>query len=482
MDNLTMTKEENLPTNPVIEDTQEIRALVQALEALPPAAAAPVLALVAGVMTEVAPAPAVSNTLHLPKPAAPAAAAAAAEVPLPDELMLNILQTKRAHTSVGDTNFRLWLHAEFKKLSLAVQVADQGSMIVQVGKKSTTMFSCHVDTCHSIAESDGSRQKLAFDGSFGHVFLSDKASSGCLGGDDGVGVYIMLKMMKAKVKGTYVFHVGEERGGIGANAILKQRAPWLKDFDRCIAFDRAVKHGEEPEVILTQGGKSCASLVFGAQLVAALNEHPFDNPWVISHGGTFTDSKVYSDIIPECVNLGCFYLYQHTSKEVVDAWGVEKLLAACIKIKWDSLKAVRVPEAPKPFAARQYGKGYFQYGRGGRGMEGFDEKQFGFGGMDSEQDFYDAAYEARRAAAYDENRVASPAAKPILPASPFKTTAAAVPTHRSTFVELMDYSKDEIVELIDADPTIAADMMCLLLAKYKGLKAEVEALEEFLGV
>jgi hypothetical protein len=392
------------------------------------------------------------------------------DVELPNELLLSILQTKRAHTSTGDTNFRLWLHAEIAKLKLTVVVADQGSLIVEVGKKSTTMFSCHIDTCHSASESNGTGQGLAFDSGFGHVMLLDKATSGCLGGDDGVGIYIMLNMMKAKVKGTYVFHVGEEKGGIGSNAILRTRSSWLKDFDRCIAFDRAVKHGESPEVILTQGGKKCASLDFGAQLVAALNEHEFDDKWVISHGGSFTDSKVYSDIIPECVNLGAFYLYQHTSNEVVDAWGVEKLLAACLKIKWESLKAVRVPELPKPYVAPKQQQG--RYPGFPHGTDGFDARQFGFHGMD---DFDDAEIRGRKQYGkpnWVEGK--NTPAQPIL---------KAVPTvSRSMFTEMLDYTKDEIIELVDTDPTVAADMLCLLLVKYKGLKAENTAFEEFLGV
>ena len=472
MDNLTtMTLAE--------EGTAEIQALVEALEALP-------AATVPAIPPTPAPEAPAEPTLLLPAPAVAAPAPVVqADVPVdgpkPDDLLLNILQTKRAHTSTGDTNFRLWLHAEIKKLGQVPVVAAEGSLIVTVGKKSTTMFSCHIDTVHSVAESNGSRQKLAYDPSFGHVFLYEK-TSGCLGGDDGVGIYIMLKMMKAKVKGTYVFHVGEERGGIGSNAILKSRELWLKDFDRCIAFDRAVKHGESPEVIVTQGGKHCASLEFGKQMVYALNEHEFDDPWVISHGGTFTDSRTYSDIIPECINLGCFYLYQHTPREVVDCWGVEKLLAACLKIKWESLKAVRVPEAPKPYTPPPRG-GYAGGGSnyfprsGHKGSDDFDARQFGFLGMEEN------GFEEQESSKYGRQKCQSGADVGAAAKSMLQGVPKAVPTApRSTFVELMDYTKEEIVELIDSDPTIAADMLCLLIARYKGMKTQVEALEEFLGV
>ena len=391
----------------------------------------------------------------------------------PDPLLVSILSTRRAHGSVGDTNFRLWLHAELKKFGFPVTVLSEGVVLVEVDKKSTTLFSCHIDTCHGRAESDGSKQQLAYDPAFSHIFLADKSKSGCLGGDDGVGIYLMMKMIKAKVKGSYLFHTGEECGGIGSRAVLATNEKWLKGFERCVAFDRAVRHGEKPEVIISQGGTACASNAFGTQLVAALNQHPFNEPWETSHKGSFTDSKVYSGLISECVNVGCFYVSQHTANEIVDAEGVEKLLDACLKIKWQDLKASRTPTADLPKTQQS-----------GRNPTNFGQMSSDFFDPDDRDNYFDRTHSKQRggsvfdAGRFPDARMSQAGQRD----TGNRTKSSTIPAQKlSVFVEMFDYSKADIAELIDGDPEAACDVFALLIAKYKGLKAECLAMEHFLG-
>jgi hypothetical protein len=271
------------------------------------------------------------------------------EVPVPatvDPLLSTILSTKRAHTSVGDTNFRLWLHATLKSMGHTPQAFPEGCLVVTTDEKSDTLFSCHIDTCHGVQESDGTPQQLAYDPGFGDLFLSDKSKSGCLGADDGAGIYILLKLIAAKVPGSYIFHTGEERGGIGAYAVLSKKREWLDQFSRAVAFDRAVQRGESPEVIVTQGGLACASAESGLALCKALDAGGiFEKPWVVSHRGSFTDTKVYCTVIPECFNVGVFYAAQHTPNEWLSVAGLEQLLQAVLKIKWDDLPVKRDAKA-----------------------------------------------------------------------------------------------------------------------------------------
>jgi hypothetical protein len=244
----------------------------------------------------------------------------------PDPLLMNILSTRRAHTSVGDTNFRMWLQSTLKDLCAHVEVGPVGNIVAVVDSPSTTLFSCHIDTCHSRAESNGQNQELIYDADMGLLYLNPCSNAGCLGADDGSGIYIMIKMIAAKVPGTYVFHTGEECGGIGANAMLAQRKPWLKQFDRAIAFDRP----NDNEVIITQGGRECASRDAGRDLAAMLNEHG-------------VDYKVYAGVIPECFNLGVGYYDQHSPSETQDVFHLEALLHACLLIEWETIIVSRKP-------------------------------------------------------------------------------------------------------------------------------------------
>lgn len=364
----------------------------------------------------------------------------------PSPLLLSILSTKRAHGSSGDTNFRVWLHAEITKLGFKPEVGPEGSLIVTTNKKSTTLFSCHIDTVHTVQESNGTKQKLSYDPMFGHLFLSEKNQT-CLGGDDGCGVYIMLRMLEKKVKGHYIFHVGEEKGGIGSRAMLDKRRLYLDGFDRCIAFDRAVRFDNSPEVVATQGGAACASVEFATQLAGMLNTFEWDEPWVVSHGGVFTDNKNYRGVIPENVNLGCFYSKQHTSDEVVDVWGLEKLVDACLKLKWEDLKAIRKP------------------------IDEPTSKWGGYAGWSSRDEL------TWNGARMGQNGVSGGSKLPVAP-STFQKPA---PHRRTTLDDVLTYDFTELQDFIDTDDEVLS-VLTQLLVERDAFEAQIATYKRLLGV
>ena len=274
-------------------------------------------------------------------------------------MLVHILRTKRAHGSLGDSNFRLWLFHLIKSWNVAVEVIEEGCILATIpiekkdGKvESKTLFSSHVDTCHTMTESDiTTSQHINYDANFGHIFLAKEyevqdatgktttmqQNAGCLGADDGVGVWIMLEMLKANVPGSYLFHTGEERGGIGSYAVAAKRADWLKKFDRAVAFDRP----RDNEVIISQGGTKCASETAGIYLIEQLEKHGLY--YHLSDRGTFTDTKVYSPFIPECFNLGVGYESQHSSAETLDVVHAMALCEAAITINWEGMPVARTP-------------------------------------------------------------------------------------------------------------------------------------------
>ena len=179
----------------------------------------------------------------------------------------------------------------------------------------------------------------------------------CLGADDACGVWIMMNMIEAQIPGVYVFHRGEECGGLGSRWILTNKKEWLKQFKRAIAFDRKdVNH-----IVTHQGGQECASQEFALELAKRLNaveDRGTDN-WRPDNGGSFTDVKVYAGIIPECVNMSCAYDHQHGPDETVDTWALEKMMKHFLAIKWSDLPTTRVPKEPEAWPhSRSYNKGY----------------------------------------------------------------------------------------------------------------------------
>lgn len=254
-----------------------------------------------------------------------------------DTLITQILSTRRCHNSKGELLFVAWLRETLEGLKCKVHDLAEGCILVHVGvPKQKILFSCHVDTCHSMAESDGTPQKLFYDSGLGHIFLDKSVQAGCLGADDGAGVYILLKMIEAKVPGSYIFHRGEEKGGVGARAVLAKHYKDLEGYGACIAFDRP----NNDEVIVSQGGQQCASVAYGQALCDLFKGAGL--AYEVSHKGVFTDSKVYRGVIKECLNIGVGYGMQHTSNEYQD-WGhLEALTEACCNIDWQKLKPSRV--------------------------------------------------------------------------------------------------------------------------------------------
>lgn len=334
----------------------------------------------------------------------------------PDKLLTDILVTRRCYGSSGDIQFRNWLISYIEKLGHKVTIGALGNVIVVVGKPNKVLFSCHTDTVHNMNESNH-KQDLSFDPAFQHIFLSDKASSTCLGADDGAGIYIMLRMLEENIQGSYIFHVGEERGGKGAYAQFDTDKAWLKTFDISVAFDRP----NDNEVICTQGGVECASTTFGEALAKELNKHGMN--YAVSHKGVFTDNKVYQSVIRENVNLGVGYVNQHTKDEYLDYGHVDRLLAACLKIDWSKLPVTRVfPKLPE-YTSPLWSKGY-----------NTKQKQ-----------------------------------------KPLKAVAS-----RTPFQIVMESSAEEIHDLVEMDPWIAAHAMISMVAELEAYKAKVAALERLM--
>lgn len=252
------------------------------------------------------------------------------------ELLFDILKYKRGYETVTE-----W---EFLQKHIAtipnVEFDSEFNYWVWVGDKeqTQTMFSCHTDTVHW----DKGYQKFLY---FEDLEIIAKTTlkkdpdfdNECLGADDGAGVWIMLNMIEAGVPGLYVFHRGEELGGIGSTYITQYNQELVKNIKRCIAFDRRGRH----DIITHQAGDRCCSDEFAWELAMALCTANPEIDMVPSQKGLFTDSANYTHLIPECTNLSVGYEMEHTPNEELDVDHLKNLLAACLVIDWEALPTHR---------------------------------------------------------------------------------------------------------------------------------------------
>ncbi len=253
-----------------------------------------------------------------------------------------------------------------------------GNYIVEVGK-SKTLFSCHMDIVGHNNPITLKRDKvekiflftpeenLKNSDKYGMIWgakanLNDKGdrivsyTPSTLGADDKVGVYILLKMIEAQIPGKYIFHTGEEQGGLGSAYLAANHKDIFEGMDRAIAFDRANYN----DIIGFQRGGRCCSTEFGKALAEALNVGmPPKAQFKEDVHGTFTDTANYTKIIPECTNVSVGYFSQHGSGEHLDVYWLDTwLLPAILKTKFEDLPVKRDPKEVVKSWSSNYSSGY----------------------------------------------------------------------------------------------------------------------------
>ena len=388
-----------------------------------------------------------------------------------DALLTTILSWPRGDGSPAELKFREWV-AEQIRLAVghAPSVLARGCIYVTVprtdGKLSTTLFSCHMDTVDmsggALVEVEGKpgvqtiqRKKLVYDAGFGLISIAPENKVGtCLGADDGIGVWMMLNMIQRKVPGGYIFHTGEESGGQGSNAVLKDNRSVLEQYDIALAFDRP----RTDEVITHQGSMECASNKCATALVAQLNKHDFF--YKLSPNGTFTDTKVYRKVIAECFNLGVGYQFQHGAKEEQDYGHAVALLEAVCKIDFETLPIDR-----DPTKADVYKPGFGNYG-------GYASRAYGGSQRDLELD--ERPWPAIPA------KKAPPAPKAAPPADAPKVRAPQYKPLESVYDDLLCTAYDDLVSYLGDSPESAANDIVYLLAEIAQLRGQLTVFKALL--
>lgn len=174
------------------------------------------------------------------------------------------------------------------------------------------IWACHSDTVHR--EKDTMQgihtQKIVVEK--GIIKLHpDEKDSNCLGGDDGVGMWLLSEMIASGVPGRYIIHRGEERGCLGSKYIAEKMQHKLEGYDACVSLDR---RGDN-EIITHQYGIRRCSDVFATSFAIALG---MSNQLKPSQNGAITDSAHYYRLIQECANVGVGYENAHGKDEEID--------------------------------------------------------------------------------------------------------------------------------------------------------------------
>lgn len=242
-----------------------------------------------------------------------------------------MLQTMRPMGSKAEVEFR---RTYLEGLPGAV-TDPYGNLHVMINRAddsaSAVLWSSHTDTVHH----KSGAQRITIGDRLITLAAAERRSN-CLGADDTIGVWIMREMILANVPGHYVFHFGEERGGIGSSAVVLKQPDRFAGIKYAIAFDRRGKR----DIITHQAWRRTCSDAFAKSLCKLLRRAGRYRP---SDGGIYTDTAEYAGIVSECTNVSVGYQYEHTKSESADYWHALRLLNALLAFDESKLVAERRP-------------------------------------------------------------------------------------------------------------------------------------------
>lgn len=230
---------------------------------------------------------------------------------------------------------------------LGIERDKAGNVIKRIGT-APVLWSSHTDTVHH----EGGMQALAINGDA--VRLPKSSKSNCLGADDTSGVWIMREMILAGIPGLYVFHRGEEIGGVGSRHIANETPSLLQGIECAIALDRK----GATSVITHQGDRTCSD-VFAQSLADALNVSNL--AFAADSGGLFTDTANYTDLVGECTNLSVGYSRQHSADEWQDLSFLLRVRDALLALDTGRLVFERKPGETDPLDLdyREWARSYY---------------------------------------------------------------------------------------------------------------------------
>lgn len=246
-----------------------------------------------------------------------------------------ILSWIRPANSTQEENFVLWLVERIRNLGYEPVQDGFGNVWVE-HQNSSTLFTAHTDTCHSVRLVE-QFQNLLFDEELGIASLENPEHGYVLGADDGTGIWVMLQMLQAQVPASFVFYREEEVGGRGSHWSATNEPDRYARYNRAVSFDRKENHS----IITHQGGGRCCSEEFSDALGLQLEPHGVE--FRSDTGGTFADSANLTDLVGECTNLSVGYNYEHSCSEYQDLSFLQTLVPALIKVDWESLPTQRKP-------------------------------------------------------------------------------------------------------------------------------------------
>lgn len=275
-----------------------------------------------------------------------------AELSPEDELVL--IRFLRVQSVTGNTErMREECRAFARELRSSATVVTQrhdGNLYITKGVAETyPCYVAHLDTVHRIVPDDEYNIYYYEDDPERDLWGAnpkDMTARG-IGGDDKVGIFIAMMMLRDLPVCKVALFRDEETGGIGA------RAADMTFFDNCEFAIEADRRGND-DIVRSAGGTQLYSDEFSEAITPALKKWGYSTAY-----GALTDVKVLKEkgLPISCLNMSCGYYLPHGPDEYVRPGDVARALelvremtAACAGRRW-----LHEYTKPEPYV---YNRGY----------------------------------------------------------------------------------------------------------------------------
>lgn len=216
--------------------------------------------------------------------------------------------------TTGDENIKRFILDELKKLNVKVQVDNYGNIYVTKGEaKNYPCLAAHIDTVHPILN----EITLYRDGDTLFAFNPTTKHQTGIGGDDKVGVYILLQALKDIETVKAVFFRNEEIGTLGSNYSIDNHKTW---YDDCGFIIQADRRGDTDFIDNMNGASVCSDDFYNA-----CKDHITKYGYK-KHNGITTDvyTLARKGLGISVANISCGYYAPHTNYETVSIQNVNR--------------------------------------------------------------------------------------------------------------------------------------------------------------
>jgi tripeptide aminopeptidase len=208
-----------------------------------------------------------------------------------------------------------------------------------------------------------------------------------IGGDDLVGVYIILYLLKySKLKFNWILTVNEEVGATGSTHFAKENKEILEKSLYGIVIDRR----GSGDILCSLNDYGTIELENDLCRIGKIYNYKQDL-------GTFSDCNTWRDYI-SCANLSCGYYEPHTNKEyiklneVFNTINYIKAILSNLNKRYEKAEKTHYGYYDKYVSSvynrKSYNKNYYNYGEG---YDDFDEEFYGEEYNDYIEDIYNKA-------------------------------------------------------------------------------------------